>query len=336
MSADLNLSVGEALDSCPQHVPPEVDACLQSLGFPPVSSSKRIKVSFHCTYFVEFSGPLPDGVAGSQPKAVVQLLGSQLGDKALFHLGKPICAASIVKATDLCVQAGIRAPAIYATGMVEKWGQLDRLPFVVYEFIATETVEDERCAPNGDFVRVVDGIRSAFEAMPLSDVDTGPLIRFDTVFDQIEYLKVVANAAEATELLTGLDKVAAELRKQGIEPLGPVLIHQDLNDGNVLCSPSAAGPWQLDALIDWEGAAVADPRAAYSGSEPWSTLRRLARMVKLRWLAGLVGRGEAPPRCEAAELQEDYEEIGQELVKGGWIDAVVPLPQMGTPGEDSD
>lgn len=31
---------------------------------------------------------------------------------------------------------------------------------------------------------------------------------------------------------------------------------EDLNDGNVLCSPDSSKTWQLDALIDWEGAAV--------------------------------------------------------------------------------
>ena len=33
-------------------------------------------------------------------------------------------------------------------------------------------------------------------------------------------------------------------------------LSQDLNDGNVLCSPGGNGRWMFDALIDWEGAVV--------------------------------------------------------------------------------
>ena len=60
-----------------------------------------------------------------------------------------------------------------------------------------------------------------------------------------------------------------------------MLVHQDLNDGNVLCSPDASGAWQLDALIDWEGACVVDARVAYEPSEPWASLRALAKARKM-------------------------------------------------------
>jgi hypothetical protein len=41
-----------------------------------------------------------------------------------------------------------------------------------------------------------------------------------------------------------------------------------LNDGNVLCSPDCNGTWQLDALIDWEGAVVG---RAWQGLGAWQT-----------------------------------------------------------------
>lgn len=320
------LCVGEALAlgaATSGQPPAEVSAALVRLGFPALRACRRHKVSFHATYMLEFDGLVPHSSSGAgkeSSRAVLHLLGAQLGDKPLFRLDHPISAAVIARASALAQEAGVRTPQVLATGEVARWGPLENVPFVLYEFIATETVEDEVAAPRREWGRIVDRLRAQLAARSLARVDTEPLPRFEDVFGFVEYLGLLAEEAGADELRQALARVEEHLRSNGIEPVPPSLIHQDLNCGNVLCSTDPTGfpgAWRLDALIDWEGAAVADPRIAFEKAEPWPALRRLACAVKARWLSARAHQPEAP-RCEAGELLEDYEELGEALRQGGW------------------
>merc|ERR1712039_1052187 len=84
-------------------------------------------------------------------------------------------------------------------------------------------------------------------------------------------------------------------------PSGVVLLHQDINDGNVLCSerPARSGTWELDSIIDWESAVVADPRS-FDDGDPWRSARRFALVVKGSHLAELYIRRRLP-RCELCQ-----------------------------------
>ena len=289
-------------------IPDEVKAVLLSLGLAELKKCELIKVSFHATYILEFAGP-------PREKAVLQLIGSQLGDKALFRRDRPISTASIEKGSALAREAGIRVPDVLATGMVDRWGTMADIPFIVYEFIATETVEDKVIAPGPELSRIIGDIRKSLEARPLTGVDTEPIQRFDDVAEFIKCLKELAAEIDAADLNAALDEISKEFA--AVTPVPPVLIHQDLNDGNTLCSRDArgSGSWHLDALIDWEGVAVADPRLAWSREEPWRSLRDLSLLTRCRWLVGVAAKGgaakESLPRCALEELLEDYKEIGE-------------------------
>ncbi|CAE8618798.1 unnamed protein product, partial [Polarella glacialis] len=312
-----------------------VEAALLSLGFPTLRAVRKIKVSFHATYLLDFDGPVPSASSSSSERAVLQLIGSELGDKSLFHTARPISASSIARATALAQEAGVSVPNILATGLVEEFGGLEAIPFVIYEFIQTQTVEDEVIAPEGEWRRIYGALRQQLESRSLADVDTEPLPRFEDCFAFVAHLAQLAEEAKATELVEALSKMESKLRQDNIQAVPPTLIHQDLNDGNILCSPDPAGPsgaWRLDALIDWEGAAVGDPRLCFEAGEPWATLRQLAHVTKLRWLAAAakdVGGAKvgALPRCCAEELLEDYQKLAKKLKSSGWLSHIEPLPR---------
>jgi len=314
------LRIAESLDELPHDAaPPEVEPTLLSLGFPPLREVRRIKVSFHATYILVFDGPVPlTGGKQGCSKAILQLIGSELGDKPLFRVTQPISAELIERATALAREAGVRVPEVLAIGEAEEFGPFQRLPFVVYEFIETATVEDEVRAPEAQWRAIVQDIQRRLAARSLQGVDTGPLPRFDDFGAYVAYLADLARASGpgGDALAQAAERIGDSMRQQGIQPVPPTLIHQDLNGGNVLCSPDPiSGAWGLDALIDWEGVAVADARLAYDRGEPWSSLRKLANLIKVRWLATTAATGDREvPRCQAEELIEEYAEMKEDLV----------------------
>lgn len=258
---------------------------------------------------------------------ILQLLGSELGDKALFHMDHPISALGIAKATALALEAGVKAPRIWATGELDSWGPLQRVPFVVEEFVATATIEDEVLAPREQWVSIAQEVRTKLGARSLADVDTTPLPRFENVFAYMTYLLGLAVEVGAAELVEALQRLEAEFQEKAIAAAPPTLVHQDINGGNMLCSPDpdgSSGAWRLDGLIDFESATVADPRIAFERGEPWASLRQVALIVKARRLVALAAAGKAP-RCVAEELLEKYEEHGKSLTASGRLSRLEPL-----------
>eukprot|EP00929_Paragymnodinium_shiwhaense_P008918 TRINITY_DN112906_c0_g1_i1.p1 TRINITY_DN112906_c0_g1~~TRINITY_DN112906_c0_g1_i1.p1 ORF type:complete len:1070 (-),score=199.36 TRINITY_DN112906_c0_g1_i1:368-3577(-) len=335
------LSIGETLEAArapsSSGLPREVEEMLAGLGFPQLLRCTRIKVSFHATFVLEFKGPLRKQAKEGNGKAILQLLGAELGDKTFFHLERPISAASIARASELAAELGILVPKVLATGCVAAWGPLEDVPFVVYEHISTETVEDEIAAPAEQWQTIYRDIRDRLAAKSMRGVDTEPLPRFEDCFAFIAYLRSLAKEVGAADLTDALRRLEKLLWDSGIQAIPPTLIHQDLNRGNILCSStrgSADGQWHLDALIDWEGAAVGDHRICCERVEPWATLRKLANVTKCRWLAakaaGAAPAGEAGqlPRCNAEELLEDYPQTCAELVRDGWLPELKVLPKL--------
>lgn len=285
--------------------------------FPPVSNVRKLKTSFHETYIVQFASPLPEsrgvGCRCDRSRAIVQVLGAELVDKPIFCADKPLSAAVIEKAVDLARSAGVRVPVVLASGSVASRGRLERLGFVVHEFIRTDTVEDEVIAPDDQWHRIVGGIKASLTKCSYDGVSTEPLGRFETHENFIDHLKQLAGEVPNDELGAPLEQLRTEFRESGVAVASPTLLHQDLNGGNVLCSAQHAD-WQLDALIDFESAVVGDSRLVYGGEPLWRALRAFGHVVKGCWLAARIAQGRAP-RCEALALAGNHDKARRFLAK---------------------
>ena len=329
------LNVGDELGALAE-LPAEVAQALALKGFPALKASRKLKTSFHETFLVEFGAALSEDVAppgkmwsggpgGARDRAIVQILGAQLGDKPLFSPDALISGELIGYALALAEKAGVAAPRLWCAGSVAKRGALRDLQFVVLECIETETVEDEVNAPDVDFDCIVGALRDALASRAVdAEWDGGHLPRFDDVHAFLAHLRALARTVGAGDLDVPLAKLEAECTtkwKPAAAP--PTLIHQDLNRGNVLCSQRATqGVWFLDGLIDWESAAAGDARLAYASGSPWEEARDFAHVVKGRWLVDLARRApERAPRCEVGEILEAHDEAQKRLAEGGWLPA---------------
>eukprot|EP00933_Yihiella_yeosuensis_P041289 TRINITY_DN35699_c0_g1_i1.p1 TRINITY_DN35699_c0_g1~~TRINITY_DN35699_c0_g1_i1.p1 ORF type:complete len:389 (+),score=73.06 TRINITY_DN35699_c0_g1_i1:47-1168(+) len=325
--APLSAHIGEALHrSFGKSLPEEVNALLSSSGAR-VSSSRLLKISFHATYLVDLDPPLCH--KGDRfERAIVQVLGSQLGDKAICSVN-PTSASTLQKAMEIAAMAGVSVPRVFATGSCNSLiGPLD---FLIEEFIETQTVEDQVQAAEIDWQRIVHDVQSKLLKQSLAGVDVTPLPHFKSLSTHLQWLMSVVPRWDEN-LTSSLDRFAQRVLLYPPPDLEPVLVHQDLNGGNVLCSEVPAGQdrptvhamgvwseenWILDAVIDWESAAVADPRSL-SEEEPWSSVRAFSHLTKGSWLAEQFVRGSLP-RCELHELIECYDDAATELAEKGLL-----------------
>ena len=335
------LNVGDELGAL-NELPAEIAQALMSRGFPAPKASRKLKTSFHETFLVEFGAALSEDVMiappgksgrGARDRAIVQILGANLGDKPLFSPDALIGAALICQALALAGMAGVAVPRFWYSGSVAKRGALRDLEFVVLECIETETVEDEVNAPDAEFDGIVGALRDALASrsvddMHLADQDipdgtNACLPRFDDVHAFLAHLRTLARTVGAGDLDVPLAKLEAECNtKWKPAAVPPTLIHQDLNRGNVLCSRRGGKAWALDGLIDWESAAAGDARLAYASGSPWQEARDFAHVVKGRWLVDLARRApERAPRCEVGEILEAHDEAQKRLAEGGWLPA---------------
>jgi len=318
-----HLRVEEALAE-ETKLPAEVLTSLADLGLPVIRQAAKIKQSFHETFVVEFEALVTDvdtGPHGDPQRAVVQVLGAQVGDSSLFSLETQISADSIVRAHELAREAGVFVPHIWATGTVSTRGPFEQLPFVVYEYISTDTVEDEIQAPNEEWDRIVEcQVERLLAVRALDEADTSPLPRIPDIFGFLAELRGMARDAEDEPLWTALERLESTFRDELEVIPGPLtLVHQDLNAGNVLCSRGRGG-WRLDAVIDWESAVVADSRLL-SNEEPWVIGRHFGRVTLARWLCRMARtRVEHAPRCNLAELLENHDESERVLRHKQWLD----------------
>ncbi len=324
------LNVGDELGALTE-LPAEVAQALANKGFPALKASRKLKTSFHETFLVEFGAALSEDVAppgssgrGARDRAIVQILGAQLGDKPLFSPDALISSELIGYALALAEKAGVAAPRLWCGASLPTRGALRDLQFVVLECIETETVEDQVNAPDVDFDCIVGALRDALASRAVdAEWDGGHLPCFDDVHAFLAHLRALARTVGAGDLDVPLAKLEAECTtkwKPAAAP--PTLIHQDLNRGNVLCSQRGGKAWALDGLIDWESAAAGDARLAYASGSPWQEARDFAHVVKGRWLVDLARRApERAPRCEVGEILEAHDEAQKRLAEGGWLPA---------------
>lgn len=302
--------IGEFLDQNFRVLPREVVAWFAARGAT-VSAHQCLKISFHATFFVELDPPLRED-GDTLATVIVQILGCQLSDKALFgQLG----AANLVKAAEVASQAGVRVPKVYGSGTCAS--RLGPLDFVVEEFVETDTVEDSVRAPQEQWCRIADEVKSSLDGYDLGDVDVSPLPHFDSLSTFLQWLMVLTPIWDA-KLVGALALFVEGIIVPAHAARKARLIHQDVNGGNLLCSPAGHGSlWKLDALIDWESAAVMDPRLLTS-DDPWQTARMFALVVKGVNLASRFVAGTLP-RCELLQLVEKYDRAARCLDVSGWV-----------------
>jgi len=277
-----------------------------------VTSIKLLKISFHATFLADLNPALTrDGQAYS--RVIVQVVGCELGDKELFG---PVSAQNLLRASELAAQAGVRVPKIIAVSEIDTGMRgVKPLSFVVEEFIETQTVEDRVQAPEEQWERNHHEVEQKLSALSLEGVDTEPLPRFASLDMWLQWLAAQVPIWDAP-LLEALILFIEHVRGVPPSPRAPVLIHQDLNSGNLLLSKRGED-WSLDAVIDWESAAIADPRL-FSRGEPWASARHFAGVVKGSMIADRLAAGTLP-RCELQQLVEHHERAAQALEKSTWL-----------------
>jgi hypothetical protein len=330
--------------------PSDVLSFLRASGFPAVRSFEPVKTYLHETLLIEFAAEVDLQIAPSnlapesrdRYKAIVQILGAQLGNGPVFDLRKPISIALISRALQLAKEGGVTAPALWGSGILDTRGPLKEVPWVIYEFVKSDVgnagVDDEdvtRC-PDQEFGSIMHELRERITNRTLDGVDTGGIPRFNSIYEQVEYMLHLADEACAPVLKASLERFKNDLSdKWQVLPMLPTLIHQDLVESNVLCSRRDGGAgreWQLDGLIDWDSVAVGDPRVLEEG-EPWQTLRSFAEVTRGRWLASKatsrkVEDRQMMPRCELVVLVSRYHKHADKLVKSGWLPSM-PEPWPG-------
>jgi hypothetical protein len=89
-----------------------------------------IRLSHHATYAVCLEGWRVD-------RAIVKVLGAELGDKPIFDVAKPISAVLVQRAAQLAAHAGVRVPSIYDVGDLRRVcdGSEEAFQFVIQQFI---------------------------------------------------------------------------------------------------------------------------------------------------------------------------------------------------------
>lgn len=302
-------NIGRSLDEFIPTLPIEVEEAVKSQGAN-VTGARHLKTSFHKTFLVELSPPLTHSEK-SHSLVIVQVLGVELGDKAVFG---NLQVATLVRAHELARLAGVCVPAIFATGVCNT--ALGSLDFIVEEYVVTETVEDKVCAPSAEWGRIRREVVDKLKSFSLAGVDTSPLPRYDSCQFYIKQLMQLVPVWD--EVLVKALECLCEKAVETEEASVPVLLHQDINDGNLLCSKaSERDSWKLDALIDWESAAVVDSKC-YDNDDLWATAETFATVVKGAHLAERLAQ-DTLPRCELEELIENYQGAAQRLDKAGLL-----------------
>eukprot|EP00930_Biecheleria_cincta_P028202 TRINITY_DN19671_c0_g2_i1.p1 TRINITY_DN19671_c0_g2~~TRINITY_DN19671_c0_g2_i1.p1 ORF type:complete len:490 (-),score=73.79 TRINITY_DN19671_c0_g2_i1:104-1573(-) len=305
-SAPAEARIGGSLDRCIPSLPPMVDAVLMSKGAR-MTNAKHLKTSFHSTWLVDLEPPIVEDDGQVFSRAIVQVVGTAIGDRPL---SMDVSLDVLVRAMELAVRAGVRVPRIF--GSADFDSDVGVLGILIQEFIETQTVEDKVTAPGADWRRIEREVVNKLRSLPLNTVDTSPLQRYESMQDWLTHIRSLLPTA-LTDFREAIDRFESGL--PALDSCDPVLIHQDINGGNLLASQRGLG-WELDAIIDWESAIVCDPRLFNERDEPWCTARLFGNLAKGAHLAELAALS-ALPRCELGALVGNYVESAQELAKRG-------------------
>ncbi|CAE7216491.1 unnamed protein product [Symbiodinium pilosum] len=237
-----------------------------------ISSAVRLKSSFHSTWLVEVEPFLQD--QKRHTRVIVQILGAEVGDHALSFV---ISAKQIDKAMQLARRAGLRVPDVILTGSCET--EIGNLDFIVQEFIITQTVEDIVKAPRKEWHRMECEILTALKRAPIVDPnDAAPMLYLNSLDKYLLWLRDLV-PPKLTDIVKALDDFRRDCPSAGPSPA--ILMHQDINNGNLLASKVDEAQWKLDAVIDWETAAVGPSELAERPmQEQWRTALAFGDVVK--------------------------------------------------------
>lgn len=310
-----------------------------------VDEYHHLKNSFHSTFSVSLKPLAPaHPQRGEDRWVIVQVLGAELGDKAIYRtlgVDEVLSSGTLAAAANVAAAAGVRVPAILATGTCTV-PELGVLQFVVEEHIETQTVEDRHTAPRTQAAEIKKAVERQLRASPISGAVLRTLCEskhmpcYATTRERLAAMEASIPLWDGA-LLSALRRFAADpavtvvLDGAGSESVDgcssgggggsdsdAVLLHQDLHFGNILISYDASSKqWHLDAVIDWESAAVADSRSLQR-SEPWMSLNAFALAIKGSFLADCYAKASLP-RCELGELVENADQAAKQLDANGWL-----------------
>lgn len=202
-------------------------------------------------------------MSGQPPKAVLRIWRSQL---SYWRLEVPTGAAVELRAMALAAAAGVpTAGFAEAPGGAGLTGPCSRAPrgevcdWAVYNFVqhapekeAVRAVKASAGSETNFLVRTMARLHS----LSLHGVDTEPLPRFEDWRAHVAYLAGLAAESGQPDAMHAVEAARSSLETAAAPELAPALCHFDWHLGNVLCD----GNGQLQAVIDWEFAGVADPR----------------------------------------------------------------------------
>ena len=230
----------------------------------------------------------------------------------------------------------LRTPELLLHGVINTRGDLSNVEWLLWEWIKTDTVENIVAAPNLDEIIEQNVMRKL--SKPLRNLDPSILEdarqflpQYESIESYVDYLK-----NELSPLITLPDSalgfnpgqsilIVKEMIKKakcGKKSVGKVcLIHQDLNWGNVLCSQiQETKNWALDAVIDWESAALAPIEFLRDSSRPEQTLFMFGMVLRNAWLAsGFATDPSRLPSCDFMQLMENTTEWVEKLRNAGLL-----------------
>ncbi|CAK9022107.1 unnamed protein product [Durusdinium trenchii] len=304
-SAPEHARIDHILEKCIHELPVEIIVKFSQRGSV-MTSSKRLKSSFHSTWLVEISPLIQDGK--SYDRVIVQILGSQVGDQPLsVH----ISCKQIVKAMDIARRAGVRVPDVLFTGSCDTY--IGPLEFIVQEYISTQTVEDVVKAPAREWNRIEREVVGKLQAFGLGE-DATPMQSFESLHQYLMYFRNLVPTS-LISIREEIDNFVQGLPRKKSEPLA--LLHQDINCGNLLTSEvdKVSNSWRLDAVIDWESAVIAPGELLCRPLEDhWRIAMAFGQVAKGAWLAGCLAE-KALPRCDLEALVENYTRAAKKLEK---------------------
>ena len=328
------LSVRNELEA-EKEVPEEVLQTLKARGWPPLAQSTKVlpteaSAQHGETFLLTFASAPPANLApvsagGDATKAVLQILGPELGASPLFVPEAPASAMLVRRAIGGAAAAGQPTPRLWLAGEIARRGALRRLPFVILERVLPPTpppLATSLCALPAE----IPGLSSG-------------LPRFDDAYVFLAELRRIALGAGATELDAPLARLVASCKdKWKLEPTTPqIMLHREaltpLPTPEGAAKPEDVSPADADAAVGsgsyspWASIAVGDPRLLDGDGEPWDLIRAFGHVVKVRWLIDVLRRqpGTAP-RCQLSELLAAHDASQAMLASRGWLPATIVAP----------
>ena len=238
------------------------------------------------TYRLDVAGKGGSGSAEQQEKEY-GFLRIFRGELSYWRLDTPISGEMEIRAQQICKEAGLASVGDpVAKGKYEHWPASFVKNFQDFEadmlepcdWTLSRFVPFERKVHGNDDETIA--LLAKLHKYNLTDVDTGPLPRFDNVRSHLEYLTKLMdehvqkratvhqsagsiNDAAASEWPRGFQLISEAFGNVGAdivkEPqtLWPALCHLDMHSGNILMEKcKETGEKKLKAIIDWEFAGV--------------------------------------------------------------------------------